>query len=211
MLDLIEHLVGSVRGVAVFIVCLARAICSTSARHGAAARFARARSSSRRCREEDGGTAHRRARSDGSDGLAALCRAARGGARDHRGQPVVHRGDGAGAVRVRRAARRAPAHGAGDDRRPDRPFAPPGEGGAAARRRCRARVLVRRGRGDAGGSGAAAGLAELVDRDFLVREQRSTIRGEEAYRFKHVLIRDVAYAGLRSRRGPCCTVGWPTG
>ena len=46
------------------------------------------------------------------------------------------------------------------------------------------------------GSGAGDGLAELVQRDFLVREQRSTIRGEEAYRFKHVLIRDVAYAGL---------------
>jgi tetratricopeptide (TPR) repeat protein len=39
-------------------------------------------------------------------------------------------------------------------------------------------------------------LAELVERDFLVREPRSTIRGEEAYRFKHVLIRDVAYGGL---------------
>jgi class 3 adenylate cyclase/tetratricopeptide (TPR) repeat protein len=39
-------------------------------------------------------------------------------------------------------------------------------------------------------------LEELVDRDFLVSEPRSTIRGEEAYRFKHVLIRDVAYAGL---------------
>jgi len=40
------------------------------------------------------------------------------------------------------------------------------------------------------------GLHKLVERDFLVREPRSTIRGEEAYRFKHVLIRDVAYAGL---------------
>ena len=39
-------------------------------------------------------------------------------------------------------------------------------------------------------------LHDLVERDFLVREPRSTIRGEEAYRFKHVLIRDVAYAGL---------------
>ena len=39
-------------------------------------------------------------------------------------------------------------------------------------------------------------LQELVERDFLVREPRSTIRGEEAFRFKHVLIRDVAYAGL---------------
>ena len=43
---------------------------------------------------------------------------------------------------------------------------------------------------------AGGGLHELVARDFLVREPRSTIRGEEAYRFKHVLIRDVAYAGL---------------
>ena len=39
-------------------------------------------------------------------------------------------------------------------------------------------------------------LHDLVERDFLVLEPRSTIRGEEAYRFKHVLIRDVAYAGL---------------
>jgi len=42
----------------------------------------------------------------------------------------------------------------------------------------------------------AGELEELVQRDFLVREPRSTIRGEEAYRFKHVLIRDVAYGGL---------------
>jgi hypothetical protein len=39
-------------------------------------------------------------------------------------------------------------------------------------------------------------LHDLVERDFLVLEPRSTIRGEEAYRFKHVLLRDVAYAGL---------------
>ncbi len=39
-------------------------------------------------------------------------------------------------------------------------------------------------------------LPALVARDFLIREPRSTISGEEAYRFKHVLIRDVAYAGL---------------
>ena len=39
-------------------------------------------------------------------------------------------------------------------------------------------------------------LESLVLRDFLVRESRSTITGEHAYRFKHVLIRDVGYAGL---------------
>jgi class 3 adenylate cyclase/tetratricopeptide (TPR) repeat protein len=39
-------------------------------------------------------------------------------------------------------------------------------------------------------------LEELVLRDFLSREERSSISGETAYRFKHVLIREVSYAGL---------------
>jgi class 3 adenylate cyclase/ATP/maltotriose-dependent transcriptional regulator MalT len=39
-------------------------------------------------------------------------------------------------------------------------------------------------------------IEELERRDFVIREERSTISGERAYRFKHVLIRDVAYAGL---------------
>ena len=39
-------------------------------------------------------------------------------------------------------------------------------------------------------------LEELVLRDFLTREERSTISGETAYKFKHVLIREVGYAGL---------------
>jgi class 3 adenylate cyclase/tetratricopeptide (TPR) repeat protein len=39
-------------------------------------------------------------------------------------------------------------------------------------------------------------LDELVERDFVSREHRSSISGEHAYRFKHVLIRDVAYSGL---------------
>jgi class 3 adenylate cyclase/tetratricopeptide (TPR) repeat protein len=39
-------------------------------------------------------------------------------------------------------------------------------------------------------------LDDLLLRDFIVREQRSSISGEEAFRFKHVLIREVAYAGL---------------
>ena len=39
-------------------------------------------------------------------------------------------------------------------------------------------------------------LDDLLQRDFITRESRSTITGERAYRFKHVLIRDVAYAGL---------------
>jgi class 3 adenylate cyclase/tetratricopeptide (TPR) repeat protein len=39
-------------------------------------------------------------------------------------------------------------------------------------------------------------LEELLLREFLLREPRSSIRGEDAFRFKHVLIREVAYAGL---------------
>jgi class 3 adenylate cyclase/tetratricopeptide (TPR) repeat protein len=39
-------------------------------------------------------------------------------------------------------------------------------------------------------------LDELLLRDFVVREARSSISGETAYRFRHVLIRDVAYASL---------------
>src|SRR5213593_270262 len=39
-------------------------------------------------------------------------------------------------------------------------------------------------------------LDDLLLRDFLTREERSTISGEAAYRFKHVLIREVAYSGL---------------
>jgi class 3 adenylate cyclase/tetratricopeptide (TPR) repeat protein len=39
-------------------------------------------------------------------------------------------------------------------------------------------------------------LDDLLLRDFLTREERSTITGEAAYRFKHVLIREVAYGAL---------------
>jgi tetratricopeptide (TPR) repeat protein len=39
-------------------------------------------------------------------------------------------------------------------------------------------------------------LDELLLRDFLLRETRSTISGDRAYRFKHVLIREVAYTGV---------------
>ena len=37
---------------------------------------------------------------------------------------------------------------------------------------------------------------DLLRREFLLREPRSSISGETAYRFKHLLIREVAYGGL---------------
>ncbi|HEX4745444.1 MAG TPA: adenylate/guanylate cyclase domain-containing protein [Gaiellaceae bacterium] len=39
-------------------------------------------------------------------------------------------------------------------------------------------------------------LEDLLGREFLLREPRSSISGEAAYRFKHALIREVAYTGL---------------
>jgi class 3 adenylate cyclase/tetratricopeptide (TPR) repeat protein len=39
-------------------------------------------------------------------------------------------------------------------------------------------------------------LEELMLRDLVVPEPRATISGERAFKFKHVLIREVAYAGL---------------
>jgi tetratricopeptide (TPR) repeat protein len=39
-------------------------------------------------------------------------------------------------------------------------------------------------------------LDDLLLREFVLREPRSSISGETAFRFKHMLIREVAYAGL---------------
>src|SRR5215218_7370061 len=39
-------------------------------------------------------------------------------------------------------------------------------------------------------------LDDLLLREFVLTEPRSTISGEDSYRFKHVLIREVAYGGL---------------
>jgi class 3 adenylate cyclase/tetratricopeptide (TPR) repeat protein len=39
-------------------------------------------------------------------------------------------------------------------------------------------------------------IDDLLFRDFVLREDRSAISGEQAFKFKHVLMREVAYAGL---------------
>ena len=46
------------------------------------------------------------------------------------------------------------------------------------------------------GDGVEALLDDLLLRDLVLREPRSSITGERAFRFKHMLIREVAYAGL---------------
>jgi class 3 adenylate cyclase/tetratricopeptide (TPR) repeat protein len=39
-------------------------------------------------------------------------------------------------------------------------------------------------------------IDDLLFRDFIVEEERSAISGHQAFKFKHVLMREVAYAGL---------------
>src|SRR4051794_16844025 len=54
-------------------------------------------------------------------------------------------------------------------------------------------------------------LDDLLLRDFVLDEPHSSIRGEQAFRFKHVLIREVAYSGLsKSARGElhAAFAGW---
>src|SRR5580765_1122888 len=48
----------------------------------------------------------------------------------------------------------------------------------------------------AGGEGIDEAVDDLLLRDLVVGETRSSLKNETAYRFKHVLIRDVAYASL---------------
>ena len=104
-------------------------------------------------------------------------------------------------------------HAAGADRRAHRP---------AARRR-RRRVLQRAAViGRIFWEGAIERLSpelesleealdDLLLREFVLDEERSSIRGEKAYKFKHVLIREVAYSGSPSRRGPSTTRASPGG
>src|SRR6188472_512837 len=47
-----------------------------------------------------------------------------------------------------------------------------------------------------GGKGVDDAIEDLLLRDLVVGESRSSLKNETAYRFKHVLIRDVAYASL---------------
>src|SRR5262249_58400077 len=56
-----------------------------------------------------------------------------------------------------------------------------------------------------------AAIDDLLRRELIVRDVRSSIAGETAYRFKHVLIREVAYGGLsKSARAELHTrfAGW---
>ena len=60
--------------------------------------------------------------------------------------------------------------------------------------------------------GVAKAMEDLLLRDLVVGQSRSSLSDETAYRFKHVLIREVAYAGSsKSARAECITRGSPSG
>ena len=116
------------------------------------------------------------------------------------GQPALRRGDDPDARRERRRSRLGadPGHAAGADRR---------RGSTSCRPR-RGRSCFSGRPSSAGCSGAGRSpswirrststraLDDLLERELLPREPLSSISGETAYRFKHVLIREVAYSGL---------------
>ena len=197
LLELIEHLASWVRQAPLLLVCLARPEL-LDVRPGWGGGRLRATSIELEPLAAGGErAARRRARR-----RRAACRprrAPRCSRRPRATRSTSRRRSACWPSRARRRRRRAdPGHAAGADRGPHRP--------ARARRR---RPRCSAPPWSAGSSGAArsstsrprpasstAVLDDLVLRDFLVEEPRSTIRGETAYRFKHVLIREVAYSGL---------------
>ena len=192
MFDLVEHLADWVRA-PLLILCLARPdlldVRPCMGRRTRAVDRDRARAALR-----GGERRARRPRSSRSSVRSAA--AAQGLARPHRGQSAVRRRDDPDARRGRRLRPR-PRHAPGAHRRPHRPPRARRQGAPPARRRRRPRVLA--GRACASGAGSRASSALLEDlllREFVLREPRSSISGESAFRFKHMLIREVAYAGL---------------
>ena len=48
-------------------------------------------------------------------------------------------------------------------------------------------------------------------RKELIRPERTTLAGEDAFRFRHLLIRDAAYEAIPKAQRPSCTSASPTG
>ena len=180
-----------------------------AARPGAVARCDRARSSSRRCPRTTASSSSMRSVVREPFVLTAEQRAAV--LETTEGNPLFIEETVRMLLESDNTASGYPAHRAGDDRGADRPAAGRRERPCSGARRRRADVLVGRGRGDRQTPTRRGPSGRPRRRDFLVREPRSTIRGEEAYRFKHVLIRDVAYAGLSKSSRALLTGRWRPG
>ena len=76
------------------------------------------------------------------------------------------------------------------------------EGPGPSRRNRRQGLLARRARGCARSrrSEIERGIHALERKEFVRRERRSSVAGETAYVFRHVLVRDVAYGQIPRKR-----------
>ena len=134
--------------------------------------------------------------------ITSLARRAPHAAGEDRGQPALRRGDDADAARGRTRSKRIPdTLQAIIAARIDR--LPVGEKRLLQRASVIGRIFWRRVQQLVPDlDNLEPVLDDLLLRDFIIRESRSSITGEYAHRFKHVLIRDVAYASLaKAARG----------
>ena len=192
LLDLIEHLADWVRRRSSFSASRGPS-CSTCGRGGAEAACARPRSSSSRCPRRRARSSSRRSWPSSTSPLAA----AEGAARPHRGQPAVRRGDDPDDLGDSGDRRADPGHAAGVDRRADRPPVRRRQDAPPARGRHRPHLLGGRVAHlcpDVGVERAARRPPVARASCSASRDRRST--ASSAFRFKHMLIREVAYAGL---------------
>ena len=188
LLDLIEQLAERATG-PILAVCIARPELLDErpvvGRASARARAPRGRRVGRAARLAPG-----RRRADGRSSSAHR--------RGHGGQPALRRA----ALRVRGRAwpgriGRRPALGGGAAREPARPARSGRAGAAPACCRRRPRVHAPRPRRALSGRSGGVALGSPVRaRPQGLRPSRPRSRSEEAFRFHHVLVRDVAYNGL---------------
>ena len=194
LLELIEHLASWVREAPLMIVCLARRELLDVHPTWGGGRVLATTIELEPLQPEESAAARR-----GVDRRPRAADRPRGRARENRGQPPLPRGDGADARRAPARRRRAdPRHAAGADRRAHRPAARSGARRPPARLRdgsdlhgaAPSRGSRRRSRTpDRRSTSSCSAISSCA-------RPRATISGEQAYKFKHVLIREVAYSGL---------------
>ena len=114
-----------------------------------------------------------------------------------RRQSALRRGVRADAGRPRPGRDGAARDGAGDHRRAARRALAGGEDGDPERSSVREGVLVgHRWPPSTAATPEALPLHSLVRKEFVRRERRSSVGGQDEYVFRHVLVRDVAYGQI---------------
>ena len=204
LLDFVDHLVDWASGVPLLVVCTARPG-AARAPAGLGRRQAERLDDLARA-----AVATRRRRSSSTallEQAGPAGRDAAGAARAGRRQPALRRGVRAAARRARLGRGPAAARdGAGAHRGAPRRLSPEEkallqDAAVSARSSGSARSAI-------GGRALRRGALHALERkEFVRRERRSSVAGEDEYAFRHVLVRDVAYGQIpraaRGREAPC--------